>query len=246
MPPTRHRSSARCWAVPTSRSQLAWMYSGGPPIWATTAATFSVGTISIASQGQTISSYGLVFLLGNVDADLAADAPLQVDLAPLLRALDDAAVDRLELDAVDRADLQARLAAGAVVGVDDRQLFGNLFAGTCFGHDDNRGLNSRGQVRLPGAVERFDLLVECLSVTAVAWPPPPTEALHEISHNLSLCLALGQGGLRQGLCAFLRRQRESHQEFAALSRPVAHRCDRAPVQLDQGPHQCQADPQPGR
>src|SRR5262245_42581152 len=40
------------------------MYSGGPPIWATTTATFSVGTISIASQGQTVRSYGFVFLPG--------------------------------------------------------------------------------------------------------------------------------------------------------------------------------------
>src|SRR6185369_17193993 len=40
------------------------MYSGGPPIWATVTATFSVGTISIASQGQTVSSYGFVFLPG--------------------------------------------------------------------------------------------------------------------------------------------------------------------------------------
>src|SRR6478672_2792786 len=40
------------------------MYSGGPPIWATVTATFSVGTISIASHGQTNSSYGFVFLPG--------------------------------------------------------------------------------------------------------------------------------------------------------------------------------------
>src|SRR5215210_7856295 len=40
------------------------MYSGGPPICATYSATFSVGTISIASHGQTVSSYGLVFFCG--------------------------------------------------------------------------------------------------------------------------------------------------------------------------------------
>src|SRR5690348_11062956 len=40
------------------------MYSGGPPIWETTTATFSVGTISIAFHGQTVSSYGFVFLPG--------------------------------------------------------------------------------------------------------------------------------------------------------------------------------------
>ena len=112
------------------------MYSGGPPIWATTTATFSVGTISIASHGQTVSSYGLVFLPRDVDAHFAAHAPLQVDLAPLLRALHDAAVDLLQLDAIDRADLEARLAAGAVVGVDDRQLFRNFFAWSFFGHGE--------------------------------------------------------------------------------------------------------------
>jgi hypothetical protein len=69
-----------------------------------------------------------------VDADLAADASLEVDLTPLLRALDDAAVDRLQLDAIDRADFQARLAAGAIVGVDDRQFFRDFLAGSGFGH----------------------------------------------------------------------------------------------------------------
>lgn len=34
--------------------------------------------------------------------------------------------------AVDRADLEARLATGAVVGVDDREFLRQLFAGTCF------------------------------------------------------------------------------------------------------------------
>ena len=49
-------SSARCWAVFTRRSQFFSTYSGGPPIWATTWATSSVGTISMASQGQTFRS----------------------------------------------------------------------------------------------------------------------------------------------------------------------------------------------
>src|SRR5882757_6900480 len=40
------------------------MYSGGPPICATVMATFSVGTISMASHGQTVSSYGFVFFCG--------------------------------------------------------------------------------------------------------------------------------------------------------------------------------------
>jgi hypothetical protein len=38
-------------------------------------------------------------------------------------------------DAVDGTDLEAALAAGAVVGVDDRQFLGQLFAGSGFGHD---------------------------------------------------------------------------------------------------------------
>ncbi len=49
-------SSARCWATPTSSSQCCSTYSGGPPIWATTWATCSVGTISMASQGHTFRS----------------------------------------------------------------------------------------------------------------------------------------------------------------------------------------------
>ena len=63
---------------------------------------------------------GVRLLARDVDAHLAADAALQVDLAPLLRALDDAAVDHLQLDAIDRADFEAGLAAGAVIGVDNR------------------------------------------------------------------------------------------------------------------------------
>ena len=70
----------------------------------------------------------------DVDADFAADAAFQIDLTPLLRAFDDAAIDLEQIDAVDRADLEAGLAACAVVGVDDRQLFRDFFAGTGFGH----------------------------------------------------------------------------------------------------------------
>ena len=57
-------SSASLCAVPTSLSQFFSMYSVGPPIWATVWATCSVGTISIASHGQTFSSYGLDFFPG--------------------------------------------------------------------------------------------------------------------------------------------------------------------------------------
>ena len=79
---------------------------------------------------------GVRFLARDVHAHLAANAPFQVDLAPLLRALHDAAVDLLQLDAIDRADFEARLATGAVVGVDDRQLLRNFFAWSFFGHGE--------------------------------------------------------------------------------------------------------------
>jgi len=84
-------------------------------------------------------------LLRDVYADLATDAALEVDFAPLLRALHDAAIDFFELDAIDRAYFQARLATGAVVGVDDRQLLGDFFTWTFFGHNNRR---------LLGAVDR--------------------------------------------------------------------------------------------
>src|SRR5688572_11872128 len=75
------------------------------------------------------------FLLRDVHAHLAAHATFEIDFTPLLRALHDAAVDRLELDAIHRADFETRLAAGAIVGVDYRQLLGNFFAWSFFGHE---------------------------------------------------------------------------------------------------------------
>ena len=62
------------------------------------------------------------------------ELPFEIDFAPLLRALHDATVDCFELDAIDRADFETRLAAGAVVGVNDRQFLGNFFAWSFFGH----------------------------------------------------------------------------------------------------------------
>jgi hypothetical protein len=84
-------------------------------------------------------------LARDVDADLAAHAALEIDLAPLLSALDDAAIDFEQINAIDRADLEAGLAARAIVGVDNRQLFRNFLAGTGFGHFESRaeGLGSR-------------------------------------------------------------------------------------------------------
>jgi hypothetical protein len=73
----------------------------------------------MASHGQT--------------SDLAAHAPLDIDLAPTLQIVELVKLLHLE-DAVNRADLQARLAAGAIIGVDDGQFLGQLFAGTCFCH----------------------------------------------------------------------------------------------------------------
>src|SRR5262245_40313599 len=72
-------------------------------------------------------------LLGNVHTDLTADAPFDVDFAPGLAPLH-GMLHFLEHYAVDRADLQTRLAAGAVVGVDDSHFLGQLLTGTGFGH----------------------------------------------------------------------------------------------------------------
>src|SRR3954465_9717395 len=71
-------------------------------------------------------------LARNVDAHFAAHAPLQINLAPLLSALYDTAIDLFQFDAIDGADLEARFAPGAIVGVDDRQLFRNFFAWSFF------------------------------------------------------------------------------------------------------------------
>lgn len=88
--------------------------------------------------GTNLQIVGIRFLAGNVDANFAADAALDVDLAPLVRALDNTAVDLQQANAVDRADFETRLATGAVIGVDDRQLFGNFFTWTSFGHGSLR------------------------------------------------------------------------------------------------------------
>ena len=75
------------------------------------------------------------FLLWNMDTNLATDAAFQVDFAPALIALQTVGVgQRFQLDAVYWADLQARLAASAVIRVDNRQLLGHFFA-NFLGHD---------------------------------------------------------------------------------------------------------------
>src|SRR4029078_4948709 len=122
-------------------------------------------------------------LLRNMDAHLATDAALQIDLAPLLRSLDDAAVDLSQLNTVDRADLQTRLAAGAVVGVDDGELFRNFFARSFFGHESSREL--RVESREPEARQTF----------------PRCSLARAIYHTLSLPSAPSQAGLNVAFAA---------------------------------------------
>ncbi len=74
---------------------------------------------------------GIGFFLRDVDAHFAAHAAFQVNFAPGLRAFD-AAVERFHLNAIDRTDLQTRLAAGAIIGVDDREFFRQLLAWAFF------------------------------------------------------------------------------------------------------------------
>ncbi len=58
---------------------------------------------------------------------------LQIDFAKALQVLELIELLHFE-DAIDRTDFQTRLAAGAIIGVDDRELFGDFFTGTGFGH----------------------------------------------------------------------------------------------------------------
>src|SRR5262245_40118478 len=74
-----------------------------------------------------------IALLGwDVDAHFAADTALDVDLAPRLQ--DGKSLARHLVDAVHRTNLQARLAPGAVVGVNDGNFFGKLFPRSAFRH----------------------------------------------------------------------------------------------------------------
>lgn len=69
----------------------------------------------------------------NVDTDFAANAAFDIDFAEGLQDRD--RLPRHLDDTVDRTDFEARFAAGAVVGVDDRDFLGELLARTRFGHD---------------------------------------------------------------------------------------------------------------
>jgi hypothetical protein len=53
-------------------------------------------------------------------------------------------IHRLQHDAIDRANFQARLAASAIVGIDDRHFLGQFFAGTLLGHIQKNSLRSKG------------------------------------------------------------------------------------------------------
>ena len=72
--------------------------------------------------GADFEIVGIGLLAWDVVADFAADTTIEVDLAPLLRAVENRpAFDSPHFDAINRANLQARFAASAVVGIDDRQ-----------------------------------------------------------------------------------------------------------------------------
>ncbi len=60
-----------------------------------------------------------------MNADFAAHATLDVDLTPALKVVELVVLLNLH-DAIDRADLETRLAAGAVVGIDDGEFFRQL------------------------------------------------------------------------------------------------------------------------
>jgi hypothetical protein len=75
---------------------------------------------------------------------LASDTPVEVDIAPRLQAC--VIVSRHLVDAIDRADLDARLTACATVRVNNSQDFGNDFSGLsskgrCGHHIVSEGLN---------------------------------------------------------------------------------------------------------
>ncbi len=72
-------------------------------------------------------------LLWNVDTHLTTDASLEVDFAPSLDAFH-AVAPFVQYDAVDRTDFQARFAAGAVVGIDYRQLLGSFLSWALLRH----------------------------------------------------------------------------------------------------------------
>ena len=75
---------------------------------------------------------GIGFLGGDVDTDFASNATFHIDFAPGLQDRNGGA--RHLVNAIDRANLQARLATSAVVGVDDCHFLGQFLAGASLGH----------------------------------------------------------------------------------------------------------------
>ena len=94
---------------------------------------------------------GVGLFLRNLNAYFAADASLKIDLAPLFDPFENAAIQFEKINAVDGADLQTSLAASAVVSVDHREFFGELFAGAFLGHriltTVDSGLDGRDSLR---------------------------------------------------------------------------------------------------
>jgi hypothetical protein len=77
-----------------------------------------------------------------VDANFATDAAFQIDFAKTLQILELVVLLNLE-DAIDRADFQAGLAPGAIIGIDDRQFLRQLFSWTLFCHEMQTAVNSQ-------------------------------------------------------------------------------------------------------
>ncbi len=96
--------------------------------------------------------------------DFTANTPLDIDLAPGIGPIQDRMVERYERNTVHRTNFQARLAAGAIVGVDDRQLFGYFFPRTFFCHGDynrecqNPQAQSSGPILRPNPQTQLDIL----------------------------------------------------------------------------------------
>jgi len=73
------------------------------------------------------------FLARYVYANFAAHAAFQIDFAKALEILKMVVLLNFQ-DAIDWANLQARLAAGAIIGIDYSQFLGQLFTGALLCH----------------------------------------------------------------------------------------------------------------
>ena len=111
----------------------------------------------------------------------AADAPLDIDLAPALQVVELIVLLHLD-DAVDRADLEAALAAGAVVGIDDREFLRQFLAGAsfCHGVEDRRGRGGK-----------FSRLL-CEIMVAVGSRPAKSFSFERVSHGFAADQVVGR------------------------------------------------------